>query len=162
MRFCNPKRCWVSIASTLFDKTGNMWYNISKNGLEVFFVKKNNPCVREVCCTDPERGEKIDRNAALGYVYKVTNIRPFVISLMSNVPEYIDAIQNHDGLLTDKVVYDILKDRSKKILADNGVLPRCAKNILNAISKDVTGDSSSWKKELGIDVIERAEKNKSV
>lgn len=92
--------------------------------------------------------EQLGRNQALGYVYKVTTIKPSIVSLMAYVPEFCLAIQNAETLLTNEIVYTVVKDVAKKMYSENGWLPTPAKKVLKGLAKDITGDSSSWKDEV--------------
>lgn len=88
-------------------------------------------------------GLKIDPNEDLGFLCRCTSIKPVTISLISLVPEYVVALKEHDGRLNDEAVYRILKSKFNDMLS-NGQAYRTARKVINRVSKDVTGNSTSW------------------
>lgn len=84
-------------------------------------------------------------NTEMGFLYKkCTCIRPYVISQLALVPEFMDALKSFNGSFNDEVVYNILKDVSQKMIQD-GTMYRTARGIMNKISKDVKNNSFAWK-----------------
>lgn len=80
----------------------------------------------------------------LGFLYKkCKKIRPWVISELALVSEYMEAIKSFTGVIDDDVVYSIVCREYKAMLAD-GSDYRTARDVINKISKDVTGSSFSW------------------
>lgn len=89
----------------------------------------------------------LNRNEEFSFLYKnCVKIRSSVISELVFVPEFMNALRGYDKTLDDDSVYEVLKETYRKMLSD-GRGYRTAKSILNKISKDVTGDSSSWRNE---------------
>lgn len=67
---------------------------------------------------------------------------------MNAVQEYVQALNNYDGELNDKVIYNILRGTYIQMAA-NGSAYRIARDVLNRVSAEVTGYSGTWCK--GID-----------
>lgn len=112
----------------------SLWYNI--------FVCKNAE-VSEVS------NEKLQANKELGFLYKKCSIRPYVISQMALVPEYVEAIKAHKGEINNRVVYEIIRKVYLKMLSE-GKNFRTATDVMNKVSKDVTGDSATWREGVNI------------
>lgn len=85
----------------------------------------------------------LGRNSELSFLYKKLTIRANVISEMAFVPEFIEALKQFDGVLTDKSVYEILRKTYKQMLIDDKSY-RTARDVMNKVSKDVMGDSAAW------------------
>lgn len=83
-------------------------------------------------------------NSEFGFLYKkCQKIRPYVLSMIALVPEYMEALKSYDGELNDETIYEIVRDEYLKMYnAHNS--KRVARNIVNKISKDVKGDSLAW------------------
>ena len=87
---------------------------------------------------------KVGRNAELGFLYKkLSLIRANVISEIALVPEYMDALKSCTSPLNDRVVYEIIRATYKRMLLENKGY-RTARDVMNKVSKDVTGDSTTW------------------
>lgn len=86
---------------------------------------------------------KLERNSQLGFLYKKTSIRPYVISQIALVPEFMEALMAFDGTFDNEVVYNILRTVYLKMVAE-GKSYRTARDTMNKVSKDVKGDSSAW------------------
>lgn len=91
-------------------------------------------------------GDGLKPNTELGFLYKKSSIRPGVISKLSLVPEFVEALKSYKGNLDDAAIYEILKCTFKQMLAD-GKGYRTARDIMNKVSKDIIGDSSAWQKD---------------
>ena len=83
----------------------------------------------------------------MSFLYKkCTLIKSGVISKLALVPEYMEALNDFRGNLDDQSVYEIVKAVYKK-LYDEGRGSDTARSILKQISRDVTGDSQTWRNE---------------
>lgn len=83
----------------------------------------------------------------LGFLYKkCKKIRPWVISELAFVPEYMDAIKSFTGMIDDDAVYSIVCREYKAMIA-TGSGYRTARDVINKISKDVKGSSSAWQED---------------
>lgn len=92
-------------------------------------------------------GFTLKSNTEFGFLYKkLTRIRPNVISKIALVPEYMDALKEYKGTFSDEVVYRIIMETFKKMLAD-GKGYYTARDVMNKVSRDVTGSSSTWQNE---------------
>lgn len=88
--------------------------------------------------------ERLQASKDLGFLYKKCTIRPYVISQMALVPEYVDAIKAHKGEINNQTVYEIVGSVYLKMLSE-GKNFRTATDVMNKVSKDVTGDSATWR-----------------
>lgn len=112
-----------------------MYNTFAYNNAEVYLI------VNEI---QSEKSVKLVRNKELGFLYKkCKKIRPYVISQIALVPEYIEALKAYTGSLDDDSVYEVIKGTFKNMLAD-GKGYRTARDAMNKISKDVKGDSFAW------------------
>ena len=93
--------------------------------------------------------EKLQANKELGFLYKKCSIRPYVISQMAFVPEYVEAIKAYKGEINNQVVYEIVRKVYLKMLSE-GKNFRTASDVMNKVSKDVTGDSATWREGVNI------------
>lgn len=91
----------------------------------------------------PQKNTHLGRNSELGFLYKKLTIRASVISQIAFVPEYVEALKTFSGTLNNKTVYEVIKSTYKQMLSE-GKSYRTARDVMNKVSKDVTGDSSSW------------------
>jgi len=91
--------------------------------------------------------EKLQSNKELGFLYKKCSIRPYVISQMALVPEYVEAIKAYTGEVNNQIVYDAVKSVYLKMLSE-GKNTRTSTDVMNKVSKDVTGDSATWRKDI--------------
>ncbi|MBE6872085.1 MAG: hypothetical protein E7491_09085 [Ruminococcaceae bacterium] len=88
----------------------------------------------------------LDKGSGLGFLYKNAILKPSTISQMQYVPEFIEAIRTKKG--RDALsVYDIVKNTYFEMLL-KGEAQRTATDIMNKISKQVTGSILTWRKEL--------------
>ena len=119
----------------LIDKLKVLCYNIFVyHNAEVEVLSNQHKCT-------------LSRNEELGFLYKnCTKIRSYVISEIALVPEFMESLKGYTGTLDDGSVYEVLKKTYKQMLAD-GKGYRTAKAVVSKISKDVTGDSASWRNE---------------
>lgn len=97
----------------------------------------------EVNGLNKPKNYNLGRNSELSFLYKKLTIRANVISEMAFVPEFIEALKQFDGVLTDKSVYEILRKTYKQMLIDDKSY-RTARDVMNKVSKDVMGDSAAW------------------
>lgn len=118
---------------TLFDNLRHPHYNTFIYSAEVNVLNRN--------------GDGLKPNTELGFLYKKTHIRPGVISAMALVPEFMEALKAYQGSLTDQSVYEVLKETYKQMLAD-GKNYRTARDVMNKVSMDVTGDSFTWHSDI--------------
>lgn len=86
-------------------------------------------------------------NSKLGFLYKKCTIKPYVISKIAHVPEYMDALLSYEGSLDDYSVYSIIRDTYKKMYEQNKGHD-LARSILKQVSRDVTGDPQTWRNEI--------------
>lgn len=93
--------------------------------------------------------EKLQANKELGFLYKKCSIRPYVISQMALIPEYVEAIKAYKGEINNQVVYEIVRKVYLKMLSE-GKNFRTATDVMNKVSKDVTGDSATWREGVNI------------
>lgn len=92
-----------------------------------------------------EKKNILQRNEEFGFLYKnCKKIRAYVISQIALVPEFMQALREFDGTLDDNTVYEVLKKTYIQMLAD-GRGYRTAKSALNKVSKDVTGNTATWR-----------------
>lgn len=89
------------------------------------------------------KNTNLGRNSELGFLYKKLSIRPSIISKMALVPEFVEALKSYSGALDDHTVYEVIKKTYKQMLLD-GKSYRTARDVMNKVSKDVTGESSTW------------------
>ena len=90
--------------------------------------------------------ESLERNELTFLYKKCQKIRPWVISQMALVPEYMSALKEYTGNLDDESVYRIISYVYRDMLS-NGQGYRTARDVVNKVSKDVRGDSSAWQSE---------------
>lgn len=87
-------------------------------------------------------------NDEFGFLYKkCKTVKPIIISAIANIPEFMEAIRDADvsGIFwCDQTLYDVLRRKSLKMVKD-GVAYHSATNIMNRISKAVTGSADTWK-----------------
>lgn len=82
----------------------------------------------------------------MSFLYKkCKKIRPYVISEISLVKEYMDALKDYSGSLDDNSVYDIIKETYLGMM-ERGEDYRTARDVINKVSKDVMGSSEAWKR----------------
>lgn len=93
-----------------------------------------------------EDKHSLKRNQEFSFLYKNTSIRGMVISKMTFVPEYMDALRAYKGTLDDNAVYEVIRATYLKML-ENGTAYKTAKDVLRKVSKDVKGDSLAWETE---------------
>ncbi len=85
-------------------------------------------------------------NKEFGFLYKkCQKIRPWVLSEITLVPEFMEALRSYEGTLDDDAVFEIIKKRYIEMYEKKQSY-RTARAVMNAISKDVKGDSSAWQK----------------
>lgn len=89
-------------------------------------------------------------NSEFAFLYKkCKKVKPHVISSITLVSEYMDAIReavNANVSINDEVLYDIIKSTYFHMLDENKGY-KTARRVMNAISRDLTGDTVSWKGE---------------
>lgn len=91
-----------------------------------------------------EKDSTLKHNDEMGFLYKKCKlIKPYVISLIALVPEFMDALKAYTGTLDDNSVYEIIKETYKSMMS-NGNTYRTARDAMNKISRDVKGDSGFW------------------
>jgi hypothetical protein len=83
-------------------------------------------------------------NKKLGFLYRKSSLKANVISKIALVPEFMAALKSYHGELKDEVIYEILKETTKQMIA-NKVCYRTALDVMNKVSKAVTGDSFTWR-----------------
>lgn len=93
-----------------------------------------------------DNNEWVECNHEFGFLYKqCKNVSGFAITLIANVPEFMEEIRkNLDKTFDEQVLYDILKPKANEMLKIRK-LPRHGKNAMKILSKVVTGDSQSWR-----------------
>ena len=96
---------------------------------------------------EKEKNSNLGRNGEFGFLYKKLSIRPYVISLIELVPEYMDALKSSKAPLNDKTVYEIIKNTYIQMY-NNGEDSKTSRNILNKISQDVMGSSHAWQNDI--------------
>lgn len=95
---------------------------------------------------DKSSDSKLGRNEELSFLYKKLSIRPYVVTLIAMVPEYMDALKSTKETLNDNSVYEIIK-KTYLQMCDEGKSYKTARDVMNKVSRDVMGDSSAWKTE---------------
>lgn len=88
--------------------------------------------------------EKLQANKELGFLYKKCTIRPYVVSQMALVPEFVEAIKAITGEINNRVVYETIRKVQLKMMSE-GKNSRTSTDVMNKVSKDVTGDSKTWR-----------------
>ena len=84
-------------------------------------------------------------NDDLGFLYKKSSFRPIIITKIALVPEFMEAIKSCKRTLTDEVIYGVLRETYLEMIF-TGKKTAKATDIMNCISKDLFGSSSSWRK----------------
>lgn len=88
--------------------------------------------------------DKMPANEELGFLYKKCKlIRPWVISALVFVPEYMDALKSYPGSLNDETVFEVIKNTYVGML-ERGEGYRTARAIAKRVSQDVRGDPQAW------------------
>ncbi len=78
--------------------------------------------------------------------HKCEKIRPWVISEMGYVPEYMRVVRQvyeDGGVLNDQVIFQIVRDVYKELYRQGNGYKK-ARDVVNKISKDVYGDPHAW------------------
>lgn len=91
--------------------------------------------------------EKLRANKELGFLYRRCSIRPYVISQMALIPEFVEAIKGCTGEVNNQVVYETIKDVYIKMLSE-GRNTRTSTDVMNKVSRDVTGSSATWREDI--------------
>lgn len=82
----------------------------------------------------------------LRFLYKkCKKIKPYTITAILRIPQFVDALSKHSGFIDDEVVYEVLRERYIQMM-DDGKSFRPATNVLNQVSLAVVGDKSAWRK----------------
>ena len=122
----------------MFDKVLKMVYTLRKGGV----------CVEEVKNNDSNVGIKSDCNEEFGFLYKkCRKVKPYVITAISHVPQFMEAIRQADksGITwSDVQLYEVLKMKYLRMISYGKSFP-IATNIMNKVSKAVTGSPSTWR-----------------
>ena len=87
------------------------------------------------------------RAEGFGFLYKISHLKQTTLSSIAYVPEFISAMKQFKGDLSDKQIYSILKTEIIKMKL-SGTCTSSATNVMNKVSKEVTGETTTWRKDL--------------